>query len=1077
MKALPHDQAERERFARELDKNLSVIAAAGAGKTTAITDRIVEIAQNADRAREWFPRLVVVTFTNRAADEMQQRARQRIFEQNVSPTVLAAFNRAFFGTIHSFCMKLLAAHGHHLGLPARLELITDDEDLWNDFVQGTQTIGHSLSAQNRKALLRHVQLRDLMELGRRGRLPLWLEQREVDCPQKINLSPVLNHPTRMNATRIQAAQTALREWERKFRDGTDFLPLIECNTGGAFEEKWEEAFREFNEWVSCCALTAAAEVQASYRQFRADRGVVTFDDQIALALELTRNPDAISRIRAKDYLVILDEAQDTDPQQFEILLEITRPPEVKGRWLEDQESPPRPGRFCMVGDFQQSIYGDRADLKQYQRIHDALVTSDAGESLKFSVTFRLDQRQLDFVNESFRDILNSVDGQVEFIELNPRPTALPGQVVRLDITPLNLEAKMSDTKKAKLEAPQLARWIEQTGRDNLRARSWEQVAILCPRKKWFAPIAEALRDVGIESQIQSETDVQGDSPAHAWFTALLTIMTQPRRGFEIVGVLREVFGISDHDLALFSDGHGDRFQIETESGGDDAVSKTIDLLVQVHAEIADKPLFTAVQSIVTATFLRERLQTLPAEDFEGLDAELDVLLESAATAEAEGATLEDFAALLRANFATEREARTPRPGAIQLITCQKAKGLEWDAVIVPFFSRRIHTDEDDFPRIVTLPHDQHAFVAFSKADVPPGKKEALKQAQVREMERLLYVALTRARHTLVLAADRELFAKANQAAPSASLTKWFRADQSERNEASVAALETKAIECAETSAYQGRKKEPPARSQQLAFSAQTSLQQVRSRAGQFSRRFLPSSFTPASQAIETTGADKWKEIESEFRAATVPSIATQYGIWWHEFVQQIPWSANQATWDDLFKTALVNSPDRSRSTKEWKILREKISGLTEFAAGICDSNAITRVEMPFLWGINDRRCLEGVVDLAQFDSTKRRCFILDWKTNQITPDKIDRLRDHYRPQLAAYWKAVSEIAKLDVEAAIYSTAAGALVRYKTDELEQEWSRLNKLPAGQFDVEVTKELAVTSAAPAPTKSEQLEFAEL
>ena len=1069
MKALPQDQPQRERFARELDKNFSVIAAAGAGKTNAITNRIVEIAQNSDRAREWFPRLAVVTFTNRAADEMQQRARQRIFEQNVSPTVLAAFNRAFFGTIHSFCMKLLAAHGHRLGLPTRLELITDDEDLWNDFVQQTQAIGHSLSAQNHKALLRHVQLRDLMELGRRGRLPSWLEQREIDCSQAIDFSRVLGHRAPANATRIRAAQTALREWERKFKDGADFLPLIECNTGGTFEEKWEAAFREFNEWVSCCALTVAAEVQASYRQFRADRGVVTFDDQIALALELTRNPDAISRIRAKDYLVILDEAQDTDPQQFEILLEITRSPEAKGRWLEDRESPPRPGRFCMVGDFQQSIYGDRADLKQYQRIHDALVTSDAGESLKFSVTFRLDQRQLDFVNESFRDILNGVDGQVEFIELNPQPTALPGQVVHLDISAPNVETKMSDPKKAKLEAPQLARWIEQTGCDNLRARSWDQVAILCPRKKWFPPIAEALRDVGIESQIQSETDVQGDSPAHGWFTALLTIMTQPRCGFEIVGVLREVFGISDHDLALFSDGHGDRFQIETESGSGDAVSKTIDLLGHVHAEIADKPLFTAVQRIVTATFLRERLRTLPAEDFDGLDTELDVLLESAATAEAEGATLEEFAELLRANFATEREARRPRPGAIQLITSQKAKGLEWDTVIVPFFSRRIHTDEDDFPRIVTLPHDEYAFVAFSKADVPPKKKEALKKAQVREMERLLYVALTRARHTLVLAADRELFAKANQAAPSASLTKWFRADQGEQNVARVAALETKAVECAETSAYQARKKEPAATSQQFALSAPTSLHQARSGAGQFSYRFLPSSFTPTTQAVETTGADKWKEIESEFRATTVPSVATQYGIWWHEFVQQIPWNANQAAWDDIFKTALLNSPDRNRSTKEWEILREKISSLTDFAVGIRDSNAITRVEMPFLWGINERRCLEGVVDLAQFDSAKKRCFILDWKTNQITPDKIDRLRDHYRPQLAAYWKAVSEIAKLDVEAAIYSTAAGALVRYKTDELEQEWSRLEKLPPEQLTAAAALDRKETPA--------QLEFAAL
>src|ERR1043166_1906265 len=397
---------------------------------------------------------------------------------------------------------------------------------------------------------------------------------------------------------------------------------------------------------------------------------------------------------------------------------------------------------------------------------------------------------------------------------------------------------------------------------------------------------------------------------------------------------------------------------------------------------------------------------------------------------------------------TEREARTPRPGAIQLITSQKAKGLEWDTVVVPFFSRRIHTDEDDFPRIVTLPHDEHAFVAFSKADVPPEKKEALKKAQVREMERLLYVALTRARHTLVLAADRALFAKADQAAPSASLTKWFRADQGEQNEARVAALETKAVECAKTSAYQARKKEPPATTQQFALSAPTSLHQARARAGQFFHRFLPSSFTPATQAVETTSADKWKEIESEFRATTMPSVATQYGLWWHEFVQQIPWKPTQGAWDDIFKTALLNSPDRNRSAKEWKILRDKISSLTDFAGGICDSNAITRVEMPFLWGINERRCLEGVVDLAQFDSAKKRCFILDWKTNQITPDKIDRLRDHYRPQLAAYWKALREMTKTEVEAAIYSTAAGVLVRYDSDELKKEWARLEALSPEQ-----------------------------
>jgi len=108
------DSNARERFAYELNRNFSVVASAGSGKTRAITNRVVQIARS-PLALKWLPQLVVVTYTNRAADEMQQRARQQILEHSKlskNPEVIDAFNRAFFGTIHSFCMKLLATHGH-----------------------------------------------------------------------------------------------------------------------------------------------------------------------------------------------------------------------------------------------------------------------------------------------------------------------------------------------------------------------------------------------------------------------------------------------------------------------------------------------------------------------------------------------------------------------------------------------------------------------------------------------------------------------------------------------------------------------------------------------------------------------------------------------------------------------------------------------------------------------------------------------------------------------------------------------------------------------------------------------------
>src|SRR3954464_6096992 len=130
----PHDQSERLRFATELDRNFSVVASAGSGKTRAVTDRIVQLAKRLD-ALHALPRLVVLTFANRAADEMQQRARQEMLRARLAPEVLAAFNRAWFGTIHAFCFKLLNEYGHYLGLPAPLALLADDEEPWTDFIQ------------------------------------------------------------------------------------------------------------------------------------------------------------------------------------------------------------------------------------------------------------------------------------------------------------------------------------------------------------------------------------------------------------------------------------------------------------------------------------------------------------------------------------------------------------------------------------------------------------------------------------------------------------------------------------------------------------------------------------------------------------------------------------------------------------------------------------------------------------------------------------------------------------------------------------------------------------------------------
>src|SRR5437879_11149021 len=93
-----------------------------------------------------------------------------------------------------------------------------------------------------------------------------------------------------------------------------------------------------------------------------------------------------------------------------------------------------------------------------------------------------------------------------------------------------------------------------------------------------------------------------------------------------------------------------------------------------------------VREIVRMTQLREQLRTLPREEFGDSVNELEKLLSAAAAAEAQQSSLADFALTLRRNFDKIRETEPAETDAIQLITAHKAKGSEWDAVIVAFIA-------------------------------------------------------------------------------------------------------------------------------------------------------------------------------------------------------------------------------------------------------------------------------------------------------------------------------------------------------------------------------------------------------
>ena len=1040
----PQDQSARLRFANELDRNFSVVASAGSGKTRAVTDRIVQLAKTRD-ALDTLPRLVVLTFANRAADEMQQRAREEMLRARLAPEVLGAFNRAWFGTIHAFCFKLLNEYGHYLGLPAPLELLADDEDLWSEFVQQQTLVGRSLAENERNKLLRLASLRHIMELGRSAGSALLHPDQPGECP-KVNLDALRRALlVGRKTTPLANSKAQLETWDEGYHNRTGFVRWPICSsTSKDIEPLWAETFAPLRRWVNQTAICVAAEVQRDYRNFRLERGVVTYADQIALADELLQHPEAARRLRQLDPIVILDEAQDTDRAQFSVLLEITRPPEATGRWLQTRVDPPRPGRFCMVGDFQQSIWHDRADLAHYKRVHEALVSAEAGDAIRFSVTFRLDQRQIDFINDTFRHILDGGSGQVEFVELQPRPNVLPGQVIRIALSASLLEGieKPKDRQIARIEAEQLAAWLKNCGPEKLRARNWRQVAILCPRKDWLNTMAVALRRAGLPIEVQSESDLRADSPAYAWLTALCTIMVEPQNHYEIVGVLREVYGLSDHDLAVFAEGIGARFQIEKPVAGAGIVGSVIAELASLRESIRELPLFAAVEQISERTSLRARLAALPADDFEDPLGDLETLLTHAAQAGAIGARLADFAERLRSEMEYPRTVRLSEEDAIQLITAHKAKGLEWDAVIVPFLGRRIAEPSPQLSVAHPRSRDRR-----SPRGTAQGRPRSRDQGSLQTPAPAgngappLRCPHARPAHTRARARSRSLFAEDRSrrrllAAEIPSRRPWRIERAGPRCSARCTRyLPGNTVELGASLAPQPS----PLRSSCRRLSEKM-MARGRLRAGEFIRKQNPSGYDDAVDLLHDSRSAIPPDL---FRPLTIRRRSTAAGGTRSSSIS--PGRRSLRDWQAAFDAVQSSSPDPERSTREWGQLRTTLRDSPARAIPPPRRERSCTPSFRSCGAIDARSCLEGVIDLLAIDPRR-----------EALP--AARLEDE-PPQQRTGWRAPRAIIfhRLPPTGRRSAKSRGSTSKrgcsrprwarwliYTDDELRAEWERLGAL---------------------------------
>jgi DNA helicase II / ATP-dependent DNA helicase PcrA len=110
---------EQRQAAEITEGPLLILAGAGTGKTRAITYRMANLLVKGTPAEA----ILAVTFTNKAAEEMQNRVTDLLLRAGVPPA------KVWISTFHSLCARLLRREAVHAGLKKDFAIFDDDDQL------------------------------------------------------------------------------------------------------------------------------------------------------------------------------------------------------------------------------------------------------------------------------------------------------------------------------------------------------------------------------------------------------------------------------------------------------------------------------------------------------------------------------------------------------------------------------------------------------------------------------------------------------------------------------------------------------------------------------------------------------------------------------------------------------------------------------------------------------------------------------------------------------------------------------------------------------------------------------------
>jgi ATP-dependent helicase/nuclease subunit A len=467
-------QPEQAAAAYELGRHISVTAGPGSGKTFVLVERYLHILHSQKLSID---QIVAITFTNRAANEMRERLRERL--NHLLRTVSGeerkrwlnykrTLDGAVITTIHGFCARLLREFPVEARIDPQFTLLDEHRAQMLLEVTVEQVLTEFLSAD-------HAEISRLTLGVGRGRLADGLAHiyREVrgqglsfaDLKAKTEqthstelhynqalaeLSQTMGDflrvrrttaATRGNHAEVSSTWPALQKLigtAPHHEDLADYCRAIE-----GFRKLRPQARGEFKEHIqdldaliwekellgrvpqTCLDLFAKryaleiisllTRIDQRLNQEKQQLSALDFDDLELHALELLARPEVIARTSERYKFFLVDEFQDTNNVQRQLLERLALRPAQRDS-----------ANLFIVGDRKQSIYGFRgADVDVFREMTGTLAAA-GGEEKSLQLNFRSQPPLINFFNHLFarlfqpkEEVTAAERGQLGYVEHEP----------------------------------------------------------------------------------------------------------------------------------------------------------------------------------------------------------------------------------------------------------------------------------------------------------------------------------------------------------------------------------------------------------------------------------------------------------------------------------------------------------------------------------------------------------------------------------------------------------------------------------------------------------------------------------